>query len=68
LPAVFMCVLVASAPRCSGFTISHIDGIMGACPPSPTRGRSPSAEMRAAGISGVLGLLLRLGLQPLEAA
>jgi hypothetical protein len=49
MPADFMCVLVASAPRCSGFTISHIDGIMGACQPSPTRRRSPSAEMRAAG-------------------
>jgi hypothetical protein len=54
--------------RCSGFTISHIDGIMHACPPSPTRRRSSSAEMRAAGISGVLGLLLRLPPQPLRAA
>ena len=28
-----ICVRATGSPRCSGFTINHIDGIM--CPPSP---------------------------------
>jgi hypothetical protein len=60
-PLSIMCVRAAVAPRCSGFTIGHIDGIVveARCPPTKDhlQRHARDGSVRRAGLSRGLPLL-----------